>query len=531
MNALLSFKRNGKTDNTASPSAKAVDPLMDGKVMLDEIPEEHFSTLKFLDMKREEAAKQATDTPQAQVSPTVPTQERDITTPAKANAAVAKPSRMQLFKDRISIERQDAVTLPFASNAKASAVGKRIKLSALDAASSHISPIRSLLNNGFVLADNASASFTHISQSRTASADGQAQQQIQAQAQALANAALLNAALTAEHLQQAARNRFCLTRSHENLATVIGAYLCESDSNKALTLHFSDASQFDYCAGGADLFIKPVGLTTHRLTETDNSRSLTVDGASRQSIDSLTAAHPLRQRSMEDVAFNGWFTEDGLECDTGVSPIETFVQAELLHMQQQAQRTLVQMRRLSAHLQAQCPHLEPLEAMHHAAQADAWLAQHGQAASASLYRLLECTVTASLDGKGNGLLSVHEFFKHNPTRLPTFNTIAWPHVPAGLQLLQTLAALSQSTHADETGAMQISAYLIERLAVLDLLMRDPAQQTSRTAPISVDAASRENLLNNLRGRFANLATQMQASGLLQNTPHPEGKVRNTGKHA
>lgn len=435
MNALLNFKRN----TAKAPAHSLPDPLMESKVMLDE--GETFSTLKFLDVKREQENTQArtaqinageskvtvdthgqhrknaaacvqTDT----ASTTVPVCKTQTAGSDTNPVESAKPTRLQHFRQRVLAERSEKNTLPFAANRPLAPLDFSIALVA-----SQIQPVSSACEYPTV----------HVT---TVTSDGD----------------------TPENRS----HRYFLSRAADSTAALLQDCLESSSEHKALQLQLPARQGFDLCSGNAELFEGPSGAYCHRFVENDTHRIVRMAAWPRIALDSLTAGHTLRSRSCNEPAFSAWFSEDESDHDAGIHPIETFVQAELLHLNPHIHRTLSQLRKLSTHLQAHCPHLQPVAAVHDMAQADAWCVQHGQPVQPALYALLECGVSTSPTPE-----TVHACLRGDAKRSLQLRDIQWPHIPESLLLLSALARIAASDRAER------AAY--EQLALLDVMLRKP----------------------------------------------------------
>jgi hypothetical protein len=288
-------------------------------------------------------------------------------------------------------------------------------------------------------------------------------------------------------------------------ADALASLTAEQATVAHVTLHLNAADSFDWCNGTADLMMACADTQPIRISASADSLIMETTATPRLAINDLTAQHSLRKRALHAPAFEHWFEEDGFDCMAGVSPIETFVQAQLLHLHQQTQKTINQLRRLSAHLHAHCPGLPPAACLHQTAQADAYVQKHGEAPNPALYALLECELSRPADQGG---LTLHEALLADPSRTLQFKDITWPDVPLALQLMQTLALAAEQQTLEAASVLQ--------MAVMDHLLREPSAQAEQPiavhAPIQTDAAL-PNLQTEIQNRFGGLGIELKARGL------------------
>ncbi len=471
--SLSPFKMFQRTPNAAVATQGAQpDPLMD-PIRTNKLSENYVSTLKFIHEKKEVesvADAETIEKPSAVVipapaSPAIQTQEAKVTAAQApktiqntATAPVTAQSshmaeRMQRFKNRLQVERNSQGKIPFAD----------------------ATPFQR-----FVFETKPSAN-------------------------AAANPVLW---VISDYLEKASAKKiesaFRKTSIYESLLEVF-----EHQSNAifkadSFTLTLEPADGFEFNNGGCDLFINDETPAFFKAVEEDNSVTLNIPRADRLAINDVTLSHSLRKRGVSADSFSGWFEEDGFSCAVGISPIETFVQSQVVHLHHQSQRTFNQLRRLALHLQMHCANTTPSACMENAEQAQVYFEQFGETPNPSLYRLLECECL--LDGDASKTL--YEVLCDSQATPLTHKQVVWPCEPMSLGMLRLLAGIAETTEP-EGNALRL-------LAVCDQLIREPKNEEVSRAHIfsNNSSADTEKLHGELRTRFQNLSVDLKNRGLL-----------------
>ncbi len=481
--SLSPFKIFQRNPSAASAiQAAQPDPLMD-PIKANKLSENYVSTLKFIHEKKEAApvteaeteaeteakpavvvipavaAPSVVATPAIQViaAPIPATQPSKVVQNTRPAPAVVPSThmaeRMQRFKNRLQVERNSQGKIPFAET----------------------TPFQR-----FVFETKPSAN-------------------------AVPNPVLW---VITDYLQRASAQRvepdFRKTSVYESLLEVFEHQSTAIFKAERLTLTLEPADGFEFNNGGCDLFINDETPAFFKAVEEDSHFTLNIPRADRLAINDVTLSHTLRKRGVSADSFSGWFEEDGFACAVGISPIETFVQSQVVHLHHQSQRTFNQLRRLALHLQTHCANAAPTACMENVEQAQRYFEQFGETPNPSLYRLLECECLL----ESGASKTLYEVFCDAQTTTPTHTQVVWPCEPLSLGMLRLLANIADRN--------ELEGNALRLLAVCDQLIREPKnEEVSRAHIFSKNsAADIEKLHAELKKRFQNLSAELKNRGLL-----------------
>ena len=472
------FQRN--TNAVAAKLIAEPDPLMDS-IKANKLSENYVSTLKFIHEKKDSETNTDADTEEKSAPVAIPAVAiPELTTPAAVSPSIAIP----------------AVSEPVKQPAKAS---QNTVPAQVSAPSSHMAERMQRFKNRLQTERNA--------QNKTPFSDTRQFQRFvfQAASTPAPNPVLWTISDYLEKMSvQKTEPAFRKTSVYENLLEVFEHQSASILQAHSFTLTLEPADGFEFNNGGCDLFISDETPAVYKAVEEDNSFTLNIPRADRLAINDVTLSHTLRKRGVSADSFSGWFEEDGFACAVGISPIETFVQSQMLHLHHQSQRTFNQLRRLALHLQAQCPGLAPSLCMENAAQAQLYFEQFGEAPNPSLYRLLECECLLEADASK----TLYEVFCEASATALTHAQVVWPCEPMSLGMLRLLATIADSS--------ELQGNELRLLAVCDQLLREPKNEEVARAEVlgNNSTANAKKLQDELRTRFQNLSTELKSRGLL-----------------
>ncbi|MCE2679472.1 MAG: hypothetical protein LW629_03260 [Burkholderiales bacterium] len=463
--SLSPFKMFQRSPNAAlATQAAEPDPLMD-PIKANKLSENYVSTLKFIHEKKDvtPAADAETEAQAvAVVLPAVASPEIKTQVPKTVQAAAPAPvatqsshmaERMQRFKNRLQVERNSQGKIPFTDTTQF----QRFVFETKPSANAATNPVLWVISDYL---EKASAKKTEPA--------------------------------------------FRKTSVYESLLEVFEHQSGAIFTAASFTLTLEPADGFEFNNGGCDLFINDETPAFFKAVEEDSHFTLNIPRADRLAINDVTLSHSLRKRGVSADSFSGWFEEDGFACAVGISPIETFVQSQVVHLHHQSQRTFNQLRRLALHLQTHCANIAPSACMENAEQAQVYFEQFGETPNPSLYRLLECECLL----EGDTSKTLYEVFCESQATPLTHKQVVWPGEPMSLGMLRLLANIAEN-HDLESNALRF-------LAVFDQLIREPKnEEVSRAHIFSNNSVSDvEKLHAELQTRFQNLSADLKNRGLL-----------------